>query len=87
MEQLTQIYIEHGGGGNRSESYNLPWYFAAHHTEHDSLIKRGKRGYLFTVGDEEAPQGVTKEQIEVITGDKLERDISSTEMLAEAQRK
>ena len=49
VEQLTQIWIEHGGGGNCFESYNLPWYFASEHTEHDSLIKRGKRGYLFTV--------------------------------------
>lgn len=87
VEQLAQIYVEGGGGGNRSESYCLPWYFAAHHIEHDSLIKRGKRGYLFTVGDEEAPQSVSRDQIEKFIGDKLERDLSSEEMLAEAQRK
>lgn len=86
VEQLTQIYLEHGGGGNNFESYNLPWYFAAKHTEHDSLIKRGKRGYLFTIGDEQAPHDLTPEQIETIIGDKLERPISSDEMLAEAQR-
>lgn len=87
VEQLTKIYIEHGGGGNHFESYNLPWWFAAHHTEHDSLIKRGKRGYLFTVGDEEAPEILTNEQLQAIVGDKPERDISSDEMLQEAQRK
>lgn len=87
VEQLTQIYIEHGGGGNNFESYNLPWYFAAHHTEHDSLIKRGKRGYLFTVGDEEAPQSLTKDQIEKFIGDIVEREIDTSEMLSEAQRK
>jgi hypothetical protein len=87
VEQLTQIYIEHGGGGNSFESYNLPWYFAAAHTEHDSLIKRGKRGYLFTVGDEEAPQALTQAQIKRFIGDDLEREISSEEMLADAQRK
>lgn len=86
VEQLTQIFLEHGGGGNDFESYNLPWYFAAHHTEHDSLIKRGKRGYLFTVGDEEAPKLLTREQIKKFIGDTLERDISSEEMLQEAQR-
>lgn len=86
VEQLTQIFIEHGGGGNNFESYNLPWYFAAHHTEHDSLIKRGKRGYLFTVGDEEAPHDLTLAQIETVIGDKPERTISSAEMLSEAQR-
>jgi hypothetical protein len=87
VEQLAQIYLEGGGGGNSFESYNLPWYFAANHTEHDSLIKRGKRGYLFTVGDEEAPQTLTREQIETVIGDKLEREIDSAEMLREAQRK
>jgi len=87
VEQLTQIWIEHGGGGNTFESYNLPWYFASEHTEHDSLIKRGKRGYLFTVGDEQAPNALTKDQIERFIGDKPERQVSSEEMLRDAQRK
>jgi len=87
VEQLTQIFIEHGGGGNRFESYNLPWYFGARHTEHDSLIKRGKRGYLFTVGDEEAPEPLTIRQISDFIGDTLEREISTEEMLTEVQRK
>lgn len=87
VEQLTQIFIEHGGGGNNFESYNLPWYFAARHTDHDSIIKRGKRGYLFTVGDEQAPANLTVKQIERFIGDTLEREIPSAEMLAEAQRK
>lgn len=86
VEQLTQIYLEGGGGGNAFESYNLAWYFAARHTEHDSLIKRGKRGYLFTVGDEQCPQTLTKEQIETVIGDTLERESSSEEMLRDAQR-
>lgn len=87
VEQLTQIFIEKGGGGNCFESYNLPWYFAANHTEHDSLIKRGKRGYLFTVGDEEAPHELTPAQIKLFIGDTLERPQSPSEMLSEAQRK
>lgn len=87
VEQLAQIYLEGGGGGNSFESYNLPWYFAANHTEHDSLIKRGKRGYLFTVGDEESPQMLTKEQIALVLGDTPEREVDSAEMLREAQRK
>jgi hypothetical protein len=86
VEQLTQIYIEHGGGGNSFESYNLPWYFAAAHTEHDSLIKRGKRGYLFTIGDEEAPHDLTPDQIKRFIGDDMERIASTEEMLADAQR-
>lgn len=86
IEQLTQIWLEHGGGGNNFESYNLAWYFAAKHTVHDSMEKRGKRGYLFTVGDEEAPHDLTRTQIEAICGDHLQSELSSQEMLAQAQR-
>jgi hypothetical protein len=86
VEQLTQIYLEHGGGGNTFESYNLAWYFAAFHTEHDSIIKRGKRGYLFTVGDEQAPQRLTLDQIKRFIGDTPQSELSALEMLQMAQR-
>lgn len=86
VEQLTQIYLEHGGGGNNFESYNFPWWFAANRTVHDSMIKRGKRGYLFTVGDEEAPKTLTKEQIKKFVGDEPETEQSPEEMLADVQR-
>jgi hypothetical protein len=86
VEQLTQIYLEHGGGGNNFESYNFPWYFAAFHTQHDSIEKRGKRGYLFTVGDEEAPRALTRDQVKRFIGDDLQSELSSTEMLSLAQR-
>ncbi len=61
--QLEEIYIEHGGGGNSWESYNLPWYFAAQKTSIDCLEKRGKKGYLFTVGDEQVPEDLTREDV------------------------
>lgn len=87
VEQLTQIWLEHGGGGNDSESYNLPWYFAARHTEHDSLIKRGKRGYLFTIGDESTPDKLTPDHIEKCLGYKPERVENNEELLRSVQRK
>lgn len=86
IEQLTQIYLEHGGGGNNFESYNLPWYFAAMHTIHDSMEKRGKRGYLFTVGDEPPPPGLTRKQIKDVTGDDPQADMTSRDLLQMAQR-
>jgi hypothetical protein len=86
VEQLTQIYLEGGGGGNNFESYNLPWYFAAQHTAHDSMEKRGKRGYLFTVGDECAPADLTREQIKHIIGDDPETDIRTKDILNLAKR-
>lgn len=86
VEQLTLLYLEHGGGGNNFESYNLPWYFAAFHTEHDSFMKRGKRGYLFTVGDEEAPAPLTKHQIKRFIGDDVQADMTTQDLLEMAQR-
>lgn len=86
VEQLTQIFLEGGGGGNSFESYNLPWYFAAFHTAHDSIEKRGKRGYLFTIGDEETPHDLTREQIKRFLGDDIEANLSTKDLLEMAQR-
>ncbi len=36
-EQIQDIWIEGGGGGNAFESYNLPWYFAAMKTATDAM--------------------------------------------------
>lgn len=86
VEQLTQLFLEGGGGGNNHESYDFPWYFAARHTVHDSMAKRGKRGYLFTVGDEETPQVLTKGAINRFLGTSPEVDVPSNISLEEAQR-
>lgn len=86
VEQLTEIYLEGNGGGNGHESYEFPWYFAAKHTVHDSLIKRGKRGYLFTVGDEPIGPGLKKAEIVKFLEDGAERDYPTPELLEEAQR-
>lgn len=86
VEQLTTLFLEKGGGGNNSESYDFPWYFAARHTVHDSMIKRGKRGYLFTVGDEQTPQTLTKSQLEKFLGYSPEADVPSATSLEEARR-
>lgn len=86
VEQLTNIWIERGGGGNGFESYNLPWYFAAFHTVHDRFEKRGKRGFLFTVGDEEAPGDLDEDQIEQFLGYRPEAVMTTKELLEHTQR-
>lgn len=85
-EQLAGLYLEGGGGGNASESYHLPWYFAGLRTVTDCARKRGKKGYLFTVGDEQAPPALTRAQIERVLGDEVERDLQTEELLALAER-
>ena len=62
VEQLTQIFVEQGGGGNCFESYDLPWYFAGTRTAIDCFKKRGHKGYLFTMGDEFPPDGLKADQ-------------------------
>ena len=89
IEQLRQLWLEGDGGGNESEAYDLPWYFAAHKTVIDSFEKRGKKGYLFTIGDELPPKRCFgKEHVKHVfgTGD-LPVPESTAEVLAAAQQK
>ena len=51
-EDLAKLWLEGGGGGQQTESYELAMYFMARHTSIDCLEKRGQRGYLFLIGDE-----------------------------------
>lgn len=68
-EQLRNIILEGGGGGQIMESYGLAYYFAAYHTATDSFEKRGKKGYLFTMGDEAPWPTITRTQVAAIFGD------------------
>lgn len=70
VEQLRELWLEGGGGGNQEESYDLPWYFAATKTSHDAWTKRGEKGFLFTIGDEPPPvTALTMGQIKGIFGE------------------
>jgi hypothetical protein len=51
-EQLRQIFLEGGGGGQKSESYEVAAWFMRHRVVTDAWEKRGKKGYLFIIGDE-----------------------------------
>lgn len=86
VDQLTDIFVEGGGGGNSCESYTAAWYFAATHTVHDSILKRKKKGYLFTIGDEPMNRVLSKEHIKEFLGDDIERDLTSEELLTMVSR-
>lgn len=77
IDQLTSIYIEGGGSGNGSESYILAHYFAARYTHLESLEKRGKKGFLFVVGDDGPTPDVTQSEIRHTFG-KDDPDFSGT---------
>ena len=85
-EQINEIWLEGGGGGNNFESYHLPWYFAAMHTEIDCFTKRGKKGYLFTIGDEFPPKTLYADAVESVTGVRPQGDLSMEATLQMAQR-
>lgn len=87
VQQLSNIYVEGGGGGNNTESYDLPWYFAATKTKIDSFDKRGKKGYLFTIGDEMPPSGVKKVHLKETFGAEQEVNYSPEALLKMAQEK
>lgn len=85
-EQLKDLWIEGGGGGNAGESYHLPWYFAATKTATDCFAKRGKKGYLFTIGDEPILPGISAANLQRVFGDGAARGLSSAALLAMASR-
>ena len=88
VEQLRQMWLVGNGGGNGSESYDLAWYFAGHHTYLESFEKQGRPGFLFTFGDEPAPfQTVSKGHLEIIFGPGNYEDTSPEASLRTAQQK
>lgn len=90
-EQLDQIYFEFGGGGNSYESYTAAWYMGINHCVLDCW-KRGKKGLIITIGDELPNPYLPKNSIncnglEGVTGDKLQCDIETKELLEQTLEK
>jgi len=84
---LTNLFLEGGGGGQRTESYELALYFLARKTVCDAWEKRQKKGYAFLIGDEMAYPRVDRHQVENIFGDKLEASIPLEQIVKEAQER
>lgn len=80
-DQLSRIYVERGGGGNYYESYTLAWYLAATKTSIDCFEKRGKKGYIFTVGDERITPTLRAAHIEHFIGVKPQSDLQADALL------
>ena len=80
FEQLEKIWLEKGGGGNDHESYILAWYFAKYRTKTDCFSKRGLKGSIFTVGDEEITPKIQSQHFKNFLGDGNMRSYSATEL-------
>lgn len=85
--QLTDLYLEGGGGGNHFESYDLAWAFAAYRTRTDAWEKRQARGYLFTIGDECFPERSGESYIRKIFGSDCPQAPTPDSLLAAAQER
>jgi hypothetical protein len=85
-EDLARIVLEGGGGGQKKESYELAMYFMARHTALDSMAKRGRRGYLFLIGDEMPYPKVNPKEVKKFIGDDLREPIPTEALIAELQR-
>lgn len=84
-KQIENLYIERGGGGNDHESYLGPLYFAGMRVNADA-IKAGRKGFLFTAGDEEPQKVLTAANIKRFFGDDVQRDLSAEDLIALVSR-
>ena len=84
---LKNIWLECGGGGGARESYLLAYLFAGRHTVLDSVEKRNKKGFLFTIGDEATHRSLNEGAIKTIMGGQSAVTTSVETLLAEAREK
>ena len=84
---LENIFLEGGGGGQRTESYELAMYFIARHTDIDCWAKHGRKGYLFIIGDEMAYGAVNHREVGAVIGDGLQQDIPTAAIVKELRER
>jgi hypothetical protein len=78
--QVRKLYLEGNGGGNGGESYALAWLFATAKTKCDAF-KHGRKGFLFTIGDEAPHRKLTRAQIKQFVGIDVEKDMDAKVLL------
>ena len=86
-DDLSRILLEGGGGGQKTESYELALYFMARHTATDCYERRGRRGYLFIIGDEMAYPRVKPAEVREVIGGGLQAQLPVAALMAEVTAK
>ena len=84
-KQIEELWLERGGGGNNFEGYLGPLYFAAMRTDCDA-IREGRKGFLFTAGDEEPQMVLRKSAVKHFFGDDIEKDLTADEVISLVSR-
>lgn len=85
-EQLDKVWFEGGGGGNKWESYTAAWYMGVNHCKLDCW-KRGKRGIIITLGDEQLNPYLQAPMLAKYVGDENQEDIETGNLYEEASEK
>ena len=84
-QQLLELWLEMGGG-DAPEDYQLLWYFAAKHTVTDRFEKRGKKGFIFTIGDADCHESITPDVVKKVFGEES-KELSLEETVKMASEK
>jgi hypothetical protein len=84
---LENIVLEGGGGGQKTESYELAMYFMARHTSTDCFERRNKRGYLFVIGDEMPYPRVKPREVSAWIGDEIPQPVPVRNLVAQLTRR
>jgi hypothetical protein len=74
-EHLSNIYREKNGGGNGWESYLMSLWFVANKIETDHWDKRGEKGFLFIIEDENLDKILPAHHLKQFIGVDVEEDI------------
>ncbi len=86
-QNLENMILEGGGGGQKTESYELMLYLAARHTSIDCYEKRQRKGYLFLIGDEMAYSYVRAQIVNRVFGGGAQADIPVEQIVAEVKER
>lgn len=86
-EQLRSIFLEGNGGGQMSESYELAAYVMARHTVTDAWEKRGRKGYLFVIGDEMCKPRLEARHVRRVLGDDVRGDLDTAALWREVEER
>ena len=86
-EALDKIYMEHGGGGNRYESYTAAWYMGLHRTKLDCFDKQGRKGIIITMGDETLNPYLPVDKLNRAIDDSCQANVETKQLFEDASKK
>ncbi len=85
-EQLRQIFLEGGGGGQKSESYELAAWFIANRVLADAIERHHRKGYLFIIGDELNKPVLKARHLREVLGVETVEDVDVTQLYIDLQQ-